>query len=257
MEKLLNNRLNKFLEINNTLSNSQYGFRNNSTTSHALIDLHKQLNKSISAIGVFIELKKVFDTIDHTLLLQKLNRYGIRGIANAWLDSCLKESSQYVFYNNKNSDQMNMCCGVPQGSILGPKLFILYINDMVNVSTIDKFIIFADDTNLFCTSKDIVSLSVTICNELMELEKGLALNKLPLNISITNHMIFCKGQVEQNIQISFGNKLINKVNETKFLWFIIDDQLNWHDHIKQIVSKLHKNYYVIKRASRLLSTSSL
>ena len=128
---------------------------------------------------------------------------------------------------------------------------------MVNVSTIFKFIIFADDTNLFRTSKDIVSLSVTICNELMKLEKWFALNKLSLNISKTNYMIFCKSQVEQNIQISFGNKLINKVKETKFLGVIIDDQLNWHSHIKQIVSKLNKNYYVIKRASRLLSTSSL
>ena len=107
--------------------------------------------------------------------------------------------SQYVFYNNENSDPMNMCCGVPQGSILGHKLFIWYINDMVSVSNIFKFIIFADDTNLFCTSKDIVSLCVTICNELMKLEKWFALDKLSLNISKTNYMIFCKSQVEQNI----------------------------------------------------------
>ena len=130
------------------------------------------------------------------------------------MDSYLKERSQYVFYNNENSDLMNMCCGVPQGSrpILEPKLFILYIDDMVNVSNIFKFIIIADATNLFCTSKDIVSLSVTICNELMKLEKCFTLNKLLMNISETNYMIFCKCQVEQNIQISFGNRLINKVN---------------------------------------------
>ena len=120
-----------------------------------------------------------------------------------------------------------------------------------------KLIIFADETNLFCTSKDIVSLSVTICNELMKLEKWFALNKLSLNISKRNYMIFYKSQNEHNIQISFGIRLINKVNETKFVWVITDDQLNWHSHIKQIVSKLHKNYYVVKRSSRLLSTSSL
>ena len=246
------------MEINDILSNNQYGCRNNSFL--ALIDLNEQLTKSIvdklCTIGVFIDFKKAFDTIDHSLLLQKLNRYVIRGIANSWLGSYLKERSQYIFYNNENSDEMNICCGVPQGSILGPKMFILYINDMVNVSKIFKCIIFADDTNLFCTSKDIVSLSVTICNELLKL-KWFALNKLSLNITKTNYIIFCKTKYKDNIQISIGNKLIDKVNETKFLGVIIDDQLNWHSHIKPIVTKLHKDYYIIKKASRLLSKASL
>ena len=184
------------MENNDILSNIQYGFRNNSTTCHALINLHKQLTKSIDyklcTIGVFIDLKKSFDIFDHSLLLQKPNRYGIRGIANSWLSSYLRERSQYVFYNNENSDAMNICCGVPQGSILGPKLFILYINYMVNISKKFKFIIFADDINLFCTSKDIVSVNVTICNELMKLKKWFASNKLLINITKTNYMIFCK-----------------------------------------------------------------
>ena len=91
----------------------------------------------------------------------------------------------------------------------------------------------------------------------MKLTKWFVLNKLSLNISQTNYMIFCPSQVKQNIKISFGNKLINKVNQIKYSGVIIDDQLNLHSHIKQIVSKLYKNYYVIKRASGLLSTSSL
>ena len=131
-----------------------------------------------------------------------------------------------MFHNNENSDPMKMCCGVPQGSILRPKLFILNINDMVDASNIFKFIIFADDTSLFCTSKDIVSLSVTICNEIMKLEKWFAFNKLSLNITKTNYGIFCNSQVKQNIKISFGNNLMDKVNETKCLGVIIDDQLN-------------------------------
>ena len=113
------------------------------------------------------------------------------------------------------------------------------MNDMVNVSKIFKFIIFADDTNLFCTSKDIVSFSVTICNELMKLKKWFALNKLSSNITRTIYMIFCKTKYKDNIQISIGNKLIDKVNETKFLGVLINDQLNWQSHIKQIVTKLH------------------
>ena len=120
-----------------------------------------------------------------------------------------------------------------------------------------KFIIFADDTNFFCTSKDIVSLSVTICNELMKLKKWFALNKLSLNITKTNYMIFCKTKYKDNIHISIGNIMIDKVNETNFLVVIIDDQLNWQSHIKLIITKLHKNSYIIKKASRLLSMASL
>ena len=120
-----------------------------------------------------------------------------------------------------------------------------------------QIIIFADDTNLFCTSKYIVSLSVAICNELMKLKEWFALNKLSLNITKTNYMIFCTTKYKDNIQIRIGNKLIDKVNETKFLGGIIEDQLNWQSHIKQIVTKLHKNYYIIKKASRLLSMASL
>ena len=103
-----------------------------------------------------------------------------------------------------------------------------------------------------CTSKTIVILRVTICNELMKLKKWFALNKLS-----SNYVIFCKTKYKDNIQISIGNKLIDKVSETKFLGVIIDDQLNWQSHIKQIVTKLHKNYYIIKKASRLLSMASL
>ena len=122
LDHLSNNRLDKFLEMNDALSNIQYDFRNNSSTCHALIDLYEQLTKSIDdklcKIGVFIDLRKVFDTIDFLLLLQKRNRYGIRGIANSRLSSYSKERSRYVFYNDKSSDPMNISCGVPHGIML-------------------------------------------------------------------------------------------------------------------------------------------
>ena len=110
-------------------------------------------------IGVFIDLKKAFDTIDHKILLQKLYNYGLRGKSNDWIRSYLKNRKQYVKIEECKSELMDVVCGVPQGSILGPKLFIIYINDMIKTSKLLKFILFADDTNIFCSGKDVNELS--------------------------------------------------------------------------------------------------
>ena len=131
LEKLFNKRLEKFLTKNTILSDTQYGFRENMSTSLALMELIEDITQSLDThrhtIGVFIDLKKAFDTIDHKILLKKLSHYGLRGKSNDWIKSYLESRKQYVKLENCESDQMNVVCGVPQGSILGPKLFILYI----------------------------------------------------------------------------------------------------------------------------------
>ena len=122
--------------------------------------LAKSMYKKLKTIGIFIDLKKAFDTFDHSLLIKKLNSYGIRGVASSWITSYLDKRSQYVYYNDVKSDTIDITCRVPQGSFLGQKLFILYINDMVNVSKLFKFIIFADDTNQCCLKRYIVKAIV-------------------------------------------------------------------------------------------------
>ena len=124
----------------------------------AILELVKEMttamDNSQSSIAVFIDFKKAFDTVDHNILLTKLENYDIRGLVYSWIHSYLNNRRQYVSINGTNSTCLNIACGVPQGSILGPILFILYINDMGKVSPMMKCIIFADDTNFLCTVDD-------------------------------------------------------------------------------------------------------
>jgi hypothetical protein len=158
LEKVFNSRLISFLKTNDVLYKGQYGFRENHSTSLALMELVEEIttniDKKLCTTGVFIDLRKAFDTIDHSILIQKLCHYGIRGTASQWLTSYLSDRKQYVCIDNISSCDKIILCGVPQGSILGPILFLLYITDLSNISDKLKFILFADDTNIFYTDKN-------------------------------------------------------------------------------------------------------
>ena len=170
-EKLMYHRLKSYLGKNDILFKSQYGFRENHSTQHAIIDIVNVIQNNMDqkrfTCGIFLDLKKAFDTVDHLILLQKLNHYGIRGIINDWFASYLLGRSQVTEVGFNLSTECMISYGVPQGSVLGPLLFLIYINDIHNSSAKLSFYLFADDTILLYADTNFKSLEKTVNSELL------------------------------------------------------------------------------------------
>lgn len=261
LEKLFIARLDTFLDKHNLIIGSQYGFRSNRSTSLALLELIEEItnciDKKMYAMGVFIDLKKAFDTIDHNLLLDKLERYGIRGVGLNWVSSYLSNRHQFVNIGMFNSSCLEITCGVPQGSVLGPKLFILYINDIVRVSKIMKFVLFADDTTIFCAGEDLQQLLKDITIEMEKLKRWFDRNKLSLNLDKTKSMLFGNYNTNIQVEVIIDNIVIERVYENKFLGVILDYKISWKPHIKYISAKLARSIAVIGKTRQILDQKSL
>ena len=207
---------------------------------------------------MFLDFSKAFDTVDHSILLTKLNHYGIRGVAYDWFESYLSNRKQYVTYNGSKSSTKTVRCGVPQGSILGPILFLIYINDLASICKKTLPFLFADDTNLFISGENIEKMIEDLNKELMEISHWLKVNKLSLNIKKTHYMLFTSKKIrptELNIQID-GNG-IEEVSHTKFLGVYIDNKLNWKKHISYIYGKVSRGIGIILKTRKVLNTESL
>ena len=185
-------------------------------------------------------MKKAFDTIDHKLLLEKLEFYGIRGSVNEWVKSYLTGRKQFVQVNEYSSTLLNILCGVPQGSVLGPKLCILYINDLCNVSKLVKYVLFADDTNIFKSGDNVQKLCNELSIELGRLNVWFKANKLSLNVSKTQFMVFGRYKHAENLKIEIDDNELEQVTVTKFLGILIDESLSWKEHINTVKNKLSK-----------------
>ena len=249
-------RLYSFLEKYKCIYDLQFGFRKNHSTNHAIISIIQKIQDAIQnnkfAIGVFIDLQKAFDTVNHHILLEKLNHYGISGISNAWFESYLSDRQQFVSIGSETSDLTTIEHGVPQGSVLGPLLFLLYINDLHQCIHNSTSFHFADDTNLLYIPPNKVrnrNIARRLNIDLKSLNNWLMANKISLNSSKTELIVFRKKGVPMpNLKLKLNGVELKPKHEIKYLGITIDEHLTFKSHINIMNAKL-------KRANNLLALS--
>ena len=253
IEKLMHKRLYDFLDEHDILYNHQFGFRKFYSTAYSLIEITEKIKETVDngkyGCGIFIDLKKAFDTVNHKILLTKLEHYGIRGNILKWFESYLSNRKQYVFYNGVSSNMAFSTCGVPQGSVLGPLLFLIYINDLPNISSKLSFFLFADDTNIYYESANLVELEDTINKELKILSTWLNVNRLALNVSKTNFVIFRspKRPLNHNVTLIMNRKAIEQKDHVKYLGVLMDQHLSWKNQISNVSKKISRGTGILAK----------
>ncbi|PNF39982.1 hypothetical protein B7P43_G15963 [Cryptotermes secundus] len=268
-ETLIYNRVVNFLNKHNLISDAQNGFRQNKSTHTALQsfieDVQKALDNKFFALGIFLDLSKAFDVINHKLLLAKLELYGFRGISLSLMRSYLTGRSQFVEIDHvdaksPNQKSFSSSCkeikyGVPQGSVLGPLLFLMFINDLPKAVHEAKVVLFADDTNILIIDKNLKSLNDKTIVSMHQLENWFAVNHLIINIEKTKALFF-QGRGPRQIdkpELYLNNKKITYTANLKFLGIYITENLSWSSHIHHLVQKLNKTIYLIKSLRDLVS----
>ena len=266
MERIMYDQLYNYLTKFELLSDSQFGFRKSHSTATALLDCtndwYMNLDRKMFNLVVLIDLKKAFDTVDHQILLRKLELYGIKGEALTLLKSYLTNRNQKCQIKNSFSTERLIKCGVPQGSILGPLFFLLYINDLPQCLNKTKPRLFADDTNLTASGDSITDLETAVNSDLENLRKWLIANKLSLNVAKTEFMLIgSKTMIKKNsdsrLNVFIENKQIKQVSECKTLGVIVDRHLSWKSNSENICKKITAGISAIRRVKPFVDKDTL
>lgn len=270
-EKVMFNKIVVFLEKHDILYKHQYGFRSKHSTIHPIIHFINhcaEANNSQepqSTLAVFCDLSKAFDVINHDILLHKLRVLGFRGVVNDWLRNYLSNRKQYVQFESYNSSLVNISCGVPQGSILGPLLYLLYVNDIASACS-SKILSFADDTTMFLSNRDLDTMYQKANVDINKLYYWFCANKLSLNANKTKYIVVSPVNRRVNLDnriLKIANTELSRIGNdceetfTKFLGLYIDDTLSWKHHIKFINNKITRAIFAISQVKHLLPKESL
>lgn len=263
-------RLNAYLESNNIIIANQHGFQSSRSTNTAVHDFYENLTNLMDAgecpVGIFCDLSRAFDCVDHSILTEKLSNIGIRDRALLWVKSYLYGRRQYVSVSSlsggslssSSSDYLYMGVGVPQGSIMGPTLFLIYMNDIVTVSPGTQFTLYADDTSVLISDSSGVILKQK-CKELLtRLHDWFCVNSLYLNTKKTQSVYFHNRQKQLNpIDININNERIEQVSSVKFLGLHIDECLDWKRHCEAVAAKVNSITYLIRNLRPVLTECQL
>ena len=261
-EKIVYDQLYQYLNDNQLLSSCQSGFRPLHSTLTALLEATNgwsvNIDNGFLNGVVFIDLKKAFDTIDHEIILRKLSYFGADQATAKWFQSYLSNRTQRCNVNGSLSTASTVTCGVPQGSILGPLLFLMYINDLPNCLRVAAPRMFADDTSITLSAKAVADLKLATTSELNNLTCWLRANELSLNVAKIELMIIgsrqrLNAQCEE-IDISIDDRTINRVDHTESLGLTIDAQLSWSKHVDEISKKVSSAIGALKRVRTFIPT---
>ena len=206
----------------------------------------KGLDDKLYTVSIFMDLSKAFDVLNHKILKSKLEHYGFRNNFLQFIMSFVEDRNYFVSANGHTSHTKTVNIGVPQGSTLGPLLFLLYINDMVNSSDLMKFSLFADDSTTTYSNSNLNITLNTVKKEFSKVLEWLTANKLIINLQKTHLMVFTNKKRPHSISLNINGNTILETTETKFLGVILDNQLSWHAHVKHISNKISKSAAILR-----------